>query len=226
MSRTGKVFRDGDNGKTLAELQMKAGDSFICSAKSDIIVSKMPLFNDEKTDINERAKFIFSKMFRDFAKPDLTDNTLLIMEREEVKNFIMEVTQCTTVESDDNRIDPILSHGKKMKGKLLLDEFISFYRVNAFSAVETVRANLLKYNYRNDLRESPRDGDDDNVMQVRKTREEMPRDKLTNNAQYFNTFTKLMTLTPVIKDQAIALIETCCTRPTLYAACLNLDKGE
>jgi len=35
-----------------------------------------------------------------------------------------------------------------------------------------------------------------------------------------------MTYTPVLKDQAIALVETCCTRPTLCAVCLHLDKGD
>jgi len=152
VSKTGKVLKDADNGKTLAELQFRAGENFICSLKSDVIVSKVPLFNDEKTDINERAKYIFTTMFKDFAKTDPEDNTLLIMEREEVRNFIMIVTQCKSVDHDDGRIDKIIEHGKQKEGKLLLEEFISFYRKNCFSAVETVRSNLLKYNYRNDLR--------------------------------------------------------------------------
>ena len=46
---------------------------------------------------------------------------------------------------------------------------------------ELVRRNLTHYNYRGDMKQAPKTGDDDNILQARKTINDMPRFKIAYN---------------------------------------------
>ncbi len=56
---TSTTLKDIDNGSTLAELRFRSNETLTVSHKSIFAASKVPLFNEEGTDINERAVFIF-----------------------------------------------------------------------------------------------------------------------------------------------------------------------
>lgn len=75
----------------------------------------------------------------------------------------------------------ILSHDRDADGKLDFEDFLSFYRDSTLKKPMVVRTNLMKYDFRADLRPQPKDSDDDNVLQVRPSIHFMPRFVLGNN---------------------------------------------
>jgi hypothetical protein len=102
------------------------------------------------TDINERAVFIFDQMFLSFCIDDPDMPGRKIMGRDEVTLFVIGVTNNSKVDRNDERVDRILENARLLPGqdKMLRDDFIQFYRESCFDRVDTVRANLIKYNYR------------------------------------------------------------------------------
>jgi hypothetical protein len=102
------------------------------------------------TDINERAVFIFDQMFLSFCVDDPDMPGRKIMGRDEVTLFVIRVTNNSKVDRNDDRVDRILENARLLPGteKMLRDDFIQFYRESCFDGVDTVRANLIKYNYR------------------------------------------------------------------------------
>lgn len=60
---SGGEITDNHNGSTLAELKFKRTEALSVSTRSMTSVSKVPLLNDDKTDLNARAYFIFNQMF-------------------------------------------------------------------------------------------------------------------------------------------------------------------
>lgn len=55
-----------------------------------------------------------------------------------------------------------------------------------------MRQNLCSKGYRLDLKKSANDGDEDDIMQLRKTKEDMPRYKIANNHDYFEVLFSLL----------------------------------
>jgi hypothetical protein len=160
-----KLYHDIDNGKTLKEISLKDGNTINIKEKSEKLQSKVPLFNDEMTDINDRAKFIFNKMWDNFCVDDPDCPGRKIMGRDEITLFIIAVTKQIKTERTDPRVTRITEHARTIGNeKLTQDDFIQFYRESCFERVDTVRENLIKYNYRQDLKEAAVSGADDNVM--------------------------------------------------------------
>lgn len=56
---TSSTIKDSENGSTLAELRFRPNEVLTVSTKSYYAASKVPLLNDEGTDLNQRAMFIF-----------------------------------------------------------------------------------------------------------------------------------------------------------------------
>ena len=77
-------------------------------------------------------------------------------------------------------------------GKLIRQDFLDFYIKSCFSNPDLVRRNLTKYNYRADMKQAPKAGDDDNILQARKTHEEMPRYKISHKLDYFSVVLHLL----------------------------------
>ena len=90
------------------------------------------------------------------------------MTTEEAHKFIEEATK-EVCHINDNRIALIMSWDSDSDGKLTREDFLEFYCKSCFSNPELVRRNLTKYNYRADMKQAPKAGDDDNILQARKT---------------------------------------------------------
>lgn len=72
----------------------------------------------------------------------------------------------------------IMSHDSNQDGKMSLADFLYFYERSCTSKLQTVRANLAHMGFRDDLQLMPPPGSPDNILQPRKTYQEMPRFKI------------------------------------------------
>ena len=109
-------------------------------------------------------------------------------------------------------------------GKLVRQDFLDFYIKSCFSNPELVRRNLTKYNYRADMKQAPKAGDDDNILQARKTHNEMPRYKISNNLQYFSVILHLLDYNTQVSQIARTLINSLVSTPPLYWGVIWLDE--
>ena len=57
-----------------------------------------------------------------------------------------------------------MTWGKKEKGRMNLDEFLTFYEDSLNTKLDTVRQNLANMGYREDLKIMPPPGSPDNIL--------------------------------------------------------------
>lgn len=102
------MIKDVNNGSTLAELKFKPNENLNVASRGSHSWSKAPLLNDEKTDLNERAIFIFTNLFKEYSVPDPEKENKLFIGREECAKFVTGVTaeNCTVI---DARVQSIIS---------------------------------------------------------------------------------------------------------------------
>jgi hypothetical protein len=124
---TGAAIKEIQNGSTLAELKFKANESLSITSKGYQSVSKVPLVNEDGTDINERAYFIFSELFEMYAIEDPDEPNRKIMRIDEICDFIKGATK-ETCRRDDTRVLFIANFDSNGDGKLEKDDFIRFYK--------------------------------------------------------------------------------------------------
>jgi hypothetical protein len=161
-----KAIGDSENGTTLGDLSIKTGELLTVCTKGFNSVSKYPLLNDEKTDLNARAIDIFSQIFYSYAisNPEKPEEGLF-MRNTEVMNFVRGSTN-ESCEINDHRVHTILSFSSNKDGKLSREDFLNFYRNSCIEkgALATVRNNLRNHNFRQDLQQDPKPGQDDNIV--------------------------------------------------------------
>ena len=109
-------------------------------------------------------------------------------------------------------------------GKLTRQDFMEFYSNSCFGNPELVRRNLTKYNYRADMKQAPKAGDDDNVLQARKTQDEMPRCKISNNQDYFSIILQLLDYNIQVHSVAKQVVNTLVTNAPIYWSVIWLDQ--
>lgn len=77
-------------------------------------------------------------------------------------------------------------------GNLQFEEFMSFYLEMARTRPSMVRDNLLDIQIMADLKSMPKAGEGDDILQIRKSKSEMPRYKISNNQSWFSSLTHLL----------------------------------
>ena len=87
-----------------------------------------------------------------------------------------------------------------------------------------MRSNLTKHNYRNDLKQAPKAGDPDNIHQMRKGVDQMPRYKISLNRDRFNLIFKLLEYNTVVYKDARGLMLALCTNPEMFWNVLWLNE--
>ena len=141
--------------------------------------------------MNDRLKYVFNEMFDMYAKVDEEQPDRKVMTAEEIRLFIMDATK-ENCDLTDGRIRKIISWDSDGDGKMTREDFLSFYKSSCFANPELVRKNLTHYNYRGDMKQAPKPGDSDNILQPRKTIYEMPRFKIAFNTHNFQTLIRLV----------------------------------
>ena len=204
------MIKDEWNGETLAQCNIRNDEVLTVTNKGQHAVSKFPLLNEEQTDLNDRLKFVFNQMFDTYAKVDEDQPDRKVMTAEETRHFIMDVTKEESKLSDP-RIKTIMAWDSDGDGKMTREDFLSFYKNSTFTKPETVRKNLTHYNYRGDMKQAPRPGDDDNILQARKTINEMPRYKISFNENNFYTLIRLLDYQSEVQKLTQSVVKMICT---------------
>lgn len=186
----------------------------------------MPLLNDDLTDLNGRALYLFEEIFNRIAIEDPAIPGRKIFGRAEVKTFICAATGegGGDISVGDARIDHIIGFARNKDEKMDLEDFITFYKKSAVDKVDTVRSNLKNLGYRHDLKMIPQDGADDNIMQTRKTINDMPRYKMSNDITSMNSLFNLLDYHTRVWEDAVQLIGMLCTNTPLYWHILWLEE--
>ena len=204
------MIKDEWNGETLAQCNIRNDEVLTVTNKGQHAVSKFPLLNEEQTDLNDRLKFVFNQMFDTYAKVDEDQPDRKVMTAEETRHFIMDATKEESKLSDP-RIKTIMAWDSDGDGKMTREDFLSFYKNSTFTKPETVRKNLTHYNYRGDMKQAPRPGDDDNILQARKTINEMPRYKISFNENNFYTLIRLLDYQSEVQKLTQSVVKMICT---------------
>ena len=87
---------------------------------------------------------------------------------------------------------------------------------------DELRVGLKNLGYAQDLSKLPVDGDPDNILQLRKTKQDMPRYKVASNEQQFDTLLQLLDLNKEVEQRAIEMIQMLVTNPRLQESVFNL----
>ena len=122
-----------------------------------------------------------------FAIDDEANPGEKIMTVDEICEFIQTSVGENCSRTDSRVSDILREHNTTKDGKLKHSEFIEFYRKSCFNKQDVVRKNLLKYNYNSQLKHMPESGQDLNILQPRKSINEMPRYKIPKDEACFNT---------------------------------------
>ena len=151
-------------------------------------------------------------MFDKYAKVDEDQPDRQVMTAEETRLFVGDATleECKL---DDARIKKIMAWDSDGDGKMTREDFLSFYTNGTMQTPDVVRKNLTHYNYRGDLKQAPKPGDDDNILQARKTINEMPRYKIAFNMAHFTTLIRLLDYQSEVNKLTTAVIKMACTSP-------------
>lgn len=142
----------------------------------------------------------------------------------EVAKFVSGSTN-ETCEVTDGRVTMILSFGSKKDGKLTLPDFLEFYRNSCIEKgnLATVRNNLRNHGFRQDLQMNPKNGSEDNILQVRPLIHDMPRFKLQQNEAFFQTLFQLLSFQTEIYKEASKMLRMLNTNLKFFWTLLWLD---
>lgn len=211
---------ESDNGKTLSEMRFKRNEQLTVYKRSIVQSGRMPLLNQEGDDICGRLKFILNDLFDKFSSP--TESGLRVMDKSNLRGFISLCTDDDTKEEDPQ----LLQIFEKYSNNEVIqrENFITFWRNSVIDSEMVVWQNLFNFGLRYDLQYQAVDGSDDHLNQVRNTKEQMPRFKLSTNEHYFNSlFSLLSTLNTDASQPAWSLIKGISTQPSLYQRVLTLE---
>lgn len=148
------------------------------------------------------------------------------MMHEQCGKFITGVTgeECLLGNHQLNKI--MSDYDSDADGKMTLDDFLQFYKINTTQKLDTVRKNLVFVHYRHDLKREPLAGQDDNVLQSRAGRTQMPRYKLSSNQESFDLLQSLLDMHPELYNKSLELLNILCTSPAIYDRVLKLENGD
>ena len=105
---------------------------------------------------------------------------------EEAKQFIHDVSAKEALRPKD-----IMAYETSGECKISEEDFINYYQTIVKTRPSLVRDNLLFVGIRADMKQEPRPGEDDDILQDREKMEDMPRYKLSNNPETFNLLLNL-----------------------------------
>jgi len=179
---TGSVeIREGDNGKTLGEMKFKPNEIITAQRKMfNQSPAKTPLLDETGETYSPKALEVFKEIFHDYSVDD-EETGLRVMTPVKLADLIRVCVGDTCQEDDSRIISLFMEWNKDNDFKLKQGEFLNFYLDSCKSKESTVRRNLMSFGYRSDLRKHVEAEADENMMQPRKRKEDMPRYKMACN---------------------------------------------
>ena len=107
--------------------------------------------------------------------------------------------------------------------KMFYSDFLNFYETMASENPEMVRANLSFSGLRADMRPIPKAGEPDDVLNLHKSHQEMPRYKVANDAHTFQTLLKCLDLDSDTRKDANEIIMQACTNERILSNVLRVS---
>ena len=117
----------------------------------------------------------------------------------------------------------IMAYAAGDSGNLEFDEFMAFYLEMARTRPSLVRDNMLDLQIMADLKQLPKAGDSDDILQMRKKKEDMPRYKISNNQLWFTSLTNLLDKQSEVSDATSCFIDNLCTNEVIMKTILEIS---
>lgn len=195
LSRSAKDLPDRSNGCTLRELDFKSNETISAFKKSALRLRRAALIEDDEANdravLTSRARVVVGQIFEHFSVVNADGVRVVDLAKG------IEYTKTCTGE-DSNEEDPRVArffskYGIEGTNEVTREAFEQFFVDACLSDKdETLRDNLRRLGYAQDLSKIPVDGDPDQVMQLRKDKEEMPRYKIAKNEAQFDILMSLL----------------------------------
>ena len=221
-------LKDPMNGNTLTDLKFKPNETLSVYRRiGDSNFKEAILRDNEETKLPEltpKAQIVSQEIFDRFA-----------VENEDKEKYI---TKSTSSEFTKAALGASTSTNGKIVTKFFEDwvwegeKGIPYAKFQKFF-VETCQAgqdDALRFALRNlgygpNLKALAKDGEPDNILQVRKSIEEMPRFKITKNEKYFDTMLSLLDHIKELAKPVSESFQILATNPILYNKVVSLEKS-
>lgn len=230
MSATADV-KDPKNGVTLKELKFKANEQLGAFRKNAYLSRTVPLVvdNDEtgQPELSEAATRALEEVFEQYSEVKEEAGGQRWMTKELCVEFTSKVTEQKS-SLDDPRVTDLMQQycvDKDAEEKLVGLDGLKRFCINACLAgrEDSLRGNFRRLGYAQDLRRLPRDGEPDNILQPRRSKEDMPRYKIALNEQYFDSLIEFLGYDVEVANRARETIATLATQPVLYSIVSKLE---
>lgn len=218
-------LKDLRNGAVLSELKFKTNENLAIYKKSADLLGREPIVEDnEETGLPEltyRAKWIAERIFREYCQAGGRP-----IEQSEATSLINRWNGNHLQKGEDARATAFLSlYGDKETKELSLESLERFILDMAVRGEDLqLRMGLKEMGYAKNLMRLPRDGDPDDVCQLRPSKEQMPRYMIANNEAHFDTLMSLLDLHKEVQARALEMVELLATCPILYDRVITLDE--
>lgn len=172
-----RPIKDTENGMLISELFLRAKERILVSPRGSDDILNMSLLEPDTNKLTSKARAACRILFEKFAiaTPEAPD--LLFLSTDLVKELTEKVSDKASL-----RPSSILAYNTNEDvNKLLYTDFLNYYEQMATENPEMVRANLQYIGIRSDMKTVPNPGDSDDILNIHKSPNEMPRFKIANN---------------------------------------------
>ena len=221
-------LKDATNGTTLSDLKFKANENIGAFKKSTFLVRKAPIVADDaetgKPQLTFKASQVIEEILGRYSTT--TEEGAKVMTKEQCVEFTRIATKETAArssEADPKVVQFFADYDREGNGYITADSFKQFFVDACVNGKDmTVRENLRRLGYSQDLRKMVSDGEPENLLQVRASMLDMPRYKIATNEKLFDSLMSLLNLQQDVSQRALELIRMLATNPILYNRVLSL----
>lgn len=132
-------LKESDNGKTLAELRFKPNESLSVFRKNTFCVNKVPLMNEDGSDMNKIAKDIFIEWFNQYSIIDPENPSRRVMTPKTLVDFTKSCTDDNCTEDDSRIVGFFTMYDHDNDLKIVLEDFLVFYLNSCKEKEDVVR---------------------------------------------------------------------------------------
>lgn len=181
----------------------------------------MPLLDKETKRLTWSATAAVRMLFEEFATSDPKTPDRLYLDADRIKELGLKVSDKSSL-----RPSSLLAYVTTDDlSKIEWDDFINYYEQNATQNPDMVRANLSYAGLRSDMKTVPKPGDPDESLMPYKNKEDMPRFKLSNDPETFQTLLHCLDLHRDSRNHVVELITTSCINERISNNVIELGQN-
>lgn len=216
-------LQDPRNGAVLSELKFKPNENLaIYRKRLDLLGCEPIVADNEESGLPEltlRAKEIVHRIFREYCqtggRPVTQSQAIALINR----------WNGNALQKEDARATVFLSQYGDKETKELSHESLQKFILDMAERGEDLqlRMGLKEMGYAKNLMYLPRDGDPDNICQLRPGKEQMPRYMIANNEAHFDILMSLLDMHKEVSSRSLEMVEMLATCPILYDRVISLN---